>query len=237
MKTLLNKLLHKIITLFYPNHCLICNRLTSNKYFCKNCKEPELLSVKLCPNCGSPLKYCSCKFYFYYFDKAVTCFEKANEAETAFYSFKFGQNLLGASYFGEVMADKASKSFGGANIDYVTSVPMHRLKKHSRGYNQSELLARKIAKINNLKYKTLLIQPKATPIQHKASSISERFDNVRDKYKVKNDKVLKNKTVLLVDDIMTTGATISECARQLKLSGCEKVYVITALKTFKKHKK
>jgi ComF family protein len=236
MKTLLNKIFSKILTLFFPNHCLICNKLTSNKYFCKDCKEPEQIKVKLCPNCGSPLKHCSCKFYFYYFDKIITCFEKANEAETAFYSFKFGQNLSGASYFGEIMAERVSKAFKGAKIDYITSVPMHSHQKLSRGYNQSELLARKIAKINHLKYKSLLIKPKATPIQHKTSSIAERFDNVRDTYKIKNDRIVKNKTILLVDDIMTTGATISECARQLKLSGCERVYAVSALKTFKKLK-
>ncbi|MBQ4154421.1 MAG: ComF family protein [Clostridia bacterium] len=237
MKILLNEFISKLIALFFPNRCLICNKLTSHKYFCQVCNAPKPFNVKLCAKCGSPKKHCDCKFHFYYFDKIITCFEKTDNAQTAFYSFKFSENLAGASYFGEIMADCINQAFKNNEIDFITCVPMHSSEKYKRGYNQSELLAKQIAKINRLKYKSLLVQPKATPIQHKASSISERFYNVRGKYKVKHPEAVNGKTVLLVDDIMTTGATISECARELKLSGCEKVYAATALKTLRKAKR
>ena len=100
---------------------------------------------------------------------------------------------------------------------------------YERGYNQSEILAKGVAQNLKLPLYDLLKVKEARKRQHEVSKFKERFNNVNGVYEVK-DK-LKFKNVLLIDDIKTTGATLDECAKCLKLKGVENVYCLTALVT------
>lgn len=218
--------------LIYPNRCIVCNRICSDKYFCKDCNRSlTAFTVKLCPKCGAPKKHCTCKFNFYYFKEITCAFENSGLAKQSFYRFKFAQNLYNSNYFSENMIDFIKRDFNGIDFDYVTAIPMSRQKKYKRGYNQAEILAKKISCGINVKYVSLLTRNKYAQTQHKLLSYNERFLNVKDSFKVTDEKFVKGKTILLIDDIMTTGATLSEAARQLKLSGADEVYCATALKT------
>lgn len=112
---------------------------------------------------------------------------------------------------------------------------MHKSRKRVRGFNQSEVLAERIAKILSLPIINALSCVKSAHSQHKIKDYKERFKNVKGIYKANG--AFDGKTLLLVDDIMTTGATLNECAAVLLRAGADKIYCVTALRTDKNDKK
>lgn len=234
---LLSSILEKTVALVFPNTCLICNKISPLKHFCKNClPPPELISLKTCDKCGLPVKLCACKWNFYYFDKMISCLEADNKTKSAFYSFKFGGNRSGYEFFSEKMVERLNEKYGDLKIDIITSVPSHKSTLNERGYDQVKLLAKGISRQLKVKYIPLLKQPKKASKQHETNTIEQRFSNVVSKYSFCNNCNIKGKTILLVDDIKTTGATLSQCAKELKLSGAESVFAITALTVYPKNK-
>lgn len=235
---LLSKFLEKVLSIIFPNRCLCCRKITTNQYFCKDCTEvAAYITVKTCQSCGLPQKHCECKWNFYYFDEIISCFEANEETKKSFYSFKFGGNLLGGRFFSTEMAKRVKENPTYLDIDVITSVPCHKSTRRERGYDQVKILAKDISKIIKIKYLPLLYQPKKLPKQHETKDIADRFLNVSGKYMLRKKSDVRDKIVLLVDDIKTTGATLSQCARELKLAGAAEVIVVSALTVYPKEKK
>ena len=229
------KILEKTIDIIYPRRCLNCKKIIPKDYFCENCDGlVSHITVKTCAKCGMPLKLCACKWNFYYFDEIISCFESDKVTKNSFYSFKFGGNLVGGRFFAEEMAKRIKEHSVFSNIDFIASVPMHRSSLKERGYDQAKSLAKNISREIKKEYVTLLWQPKKSPKQHETTVISERFSNVFEKYKTVKKADIKDKNILLVDDIKTTGATLSQCARELKLAGAKSVVAISALTVYPK---
>ena len=234
---LLNNFIEKAIAVLFPRHCLNCHKLITTGYFCKACSNtPNYITVKTCSECGLPKQKCVCKWNFYYFDEIISCFEADEATKRSFYSFKFGGDLSGGKFFSTEMSERLKLHPDYLDFSVITSVPSHKSTVSERGYDQVKALAKNIAKLNKLNYVQLLYQPKKTPKQHQSADIAERFINVSGKYSVYENADTKDKTVLLVDDIKTTGATLSQCARELKLAGAERVVAITALTVYPKDK-
>ena len=234
---LLSNFIEKAVALVYPNRCLNCRKITTLKYFCKDCvNSTKPITVKACNRCGLPKKHCACKWNFYYFDEMISCFEADEATKRSFYSFKFGRNLSGGKFFSAKMVERLKLHPDYLDFNVIISVPSHRSTVNDRGYDQVKVLAKNIAKTTKINYASLLCQPQKSAKQHESSNISERFLNVSGKYSVLKNADVKDKIVLLVDDIKTTGATLSQCARELKLAGAEKVIAITALTVFPKEK-
>lgn len=133
------------------------------------------------------------------------------------------------------MANCVKSDFPRVNFDFICFVPFTKLQKIRRNFNQSELLAEHIAKLLEIPLKDVLIKLFETESQHK-KSIRNRSGNVFGVYDVKENADVKGKTVLLVDDIKTTGATLNECAWILKIRGAKEVYCVTAALTGKEKK-
>ena len=234
---LLNNFIEKMVAVLFPNRCLSCRKITTLKYFCKGCGNvTNPIKVKTCLKCGLPLKLCDCKRNFYYFDEMVSCFEADEPTKRSFYSFKFGGDFWGGKFFSAKMAEIIKNHPDYSDFEIITSVPSHKSTITARGYDQVTALAKGVAKIIKLKYQQVLYQPKKASKQHESSSIAERFSNVSGKYTVLKNVNVKDKTILLVDDIKTTGATLSQCARELKLAGAKKVVAISALTVYPKDK-
>lgn len=233
----LNDFVEKSVAILFPNRCLNCHKITTLKYFCKDCTNAvKYITVKTCTHCGLPKKHCACKWNFYYFDEMISCFEADEATKRSFYSFKFGGNLSGGKFFSTEMAERLKLHPDYLDFSIITSVPSHKSTINARGYDQVKVLAKNIAKRIKLKYLPLICQPQKSAKQHESSNISERFLNVSGKYSVLKNADVKDKTVLLVDDIKTTGATLSQCARELKLAGAERVIAVTALTVYPKEK-
>jgi len=141
--------------------------------------------------------------------------------------FKYSNRMFLAGELSEGMADTARNNVFFGETDIIIPVPLSIVRRIKRGYNQAELLAGELGKkISKPLAKNVLVRKKMTKPQFKLSK-RERFENIKDSFTVKNKELIKNKNILLVDDIATTSATASACAKALKEAGCRKVYVIT----------
>lgn len=203
--------------LFLPARCLCCGRaVRPERLFCPGCvpalpKEPLSREFPL-PGGGSLA--------------VAACFPYEKGFRRTLHRLKFQEERALARPLGTLMAEAASSL--GEELDGVTWVPMSPQKLRRRGYNQSELLAKAVAKELGLPAWDLLEQVRETDTQHSLTR-AQRADNVRGAYRAKSAAL--GKRLLLVDDIVTTGATLRACAQGLYGAGAQKVCAVCAAST------
>ena len=231
----MNKL-QEFLRTFFPSRCIICDTPIFEEGFCKKCTGLlKPIGIELCPSCGMEAKGCVCDERIMHFDGIIAPYLNEGYAQTAIYNLKFRKMFNCVEVFGEQMATFAEKYFGAENIDIICYVPLNRSSRIKRGFDQCEVLAVRVAEVlNKPLVKDLLFKNEDVKTQHSLAP-AERFENVKDAYYTKGR--IKNKNVLLVDDIKTTGASLDACARKLKFAGANKVYCVTALITPKQTKK
>jgi ComF family protein len=223
------KFLDFFLDLLFPPKCLLCKRLNSN-LICPEClSQLTPFRGKTCSLCGVPLEgkdnRCpQCLRNPPYFDRGFFYGLYQGKLEEAILRFKYQDHPGLSAPLGKLLAEKFRET--GVQVDLVTWVPLHQRKLKMRGYNQAELLARAISVNLGLPYGDLLIKKKETKPQSRLSR-EERLKNVIGVFKPKSAVELQGKSLLLVDDVVTTGATASECARVLKEMGAEKVFVLS----------
>ncbi|GHT47574.1 phosphoribosyltransferase [Endomicrobiia bacterium] len=238
MKYKLKTILLKIIALFFPVTCSLCGddlHSLSKTSICNKCKESlPLIKGLVCQKCGLPLcdggEFCrECRKHSkeYNFDKMRSVYLYKDLARRLILKFKYSNRSFLARDLGLAM-NKTLRQYNFYNdSDFVIPVPLNILRRIKRGYNQAELLAEEISLITNIPLlKNVLFRKKITKPQFKLSKV-ERSKNIKDSFFVKNDVIIKNKTILLIDDIATTSITVSSCSLALKTTGAKKVYVLT----------
>lgn len=204
------ELLKMALDFIFPPSCGICDELGEG-YLCKKCEE----ELKIYLYQGNMLEN---KFHLYKYTGII---------RKKLIQYKFNEKSYLADFFCEcIIKDKKACEFL-KDYDIIIPVPIHKKRKKQRGYNQSELIARKIAKKLDLNiYSDVLIKTKNTKPQS-LMGLGERRKNVKGVYFVENKEKIRNKNVLVLDDIYTTGATANECMQILKTSGAKKVGIIT----------
>lgn len=207
-----SKIKKRLIGILYPNRCPFCDKvINENECACEKCigKLPEF-SVKrhalggwLCP---TPFVYNGC------YADAVKRFKflkrKNYSADMAYY---IAGSIL------ELYPPELLQA-----IDYVTCVPMHKKDLKRRRYNQAELLARDCSELLGIDYLETLKKVKYNKKQHTLKA-SLRYDNVKGVFRCIDPLQVKDKNIIIIDDIITTGATLGECAKNLKKAGCANV--------------
>ena len=214
----MNFLNNVFLFIFTPN-CEICGKIAKS-YICNNC----LKNIKEAPQI---VKYNS-NIHCYTFKYEGLIREKILQ-------YKFFNKPYLYKMFSEFFVKNEKVCGFLKNYDIIISVPMTKRKIAQRGYNQAELIAKEIAKnVANLKFeKDILIKVKETKAQSTLNK-NERLENVKNVYKVQNEQKIKEKNILLFDDIYTTGATCHECIKTLKLAGAKTVDILTIAKDFQK---
>lgn len=210
--------------LFFKNHsCLVCRReIPDGTSFslCKNCfSELEFLDGNVCEVCGDKIldenKICDvCKDSRFSFDKSRSFAFYEEKAATLVKRFKYSGKKYYAKHLAELMT-RNSDCF--EDVDFITFVPIGSKRRKERGFNQAEELAVEIGKILNIKVLDAL--EKIGSERHQAGlSQKERQENLSGTFKLKDEleESLKDKKILLIDDVFTTGATLSECSKVLK---------------------
>ncbi|MBE6750478.1 MAG: ComF family protein [Ruminococcaceae bacterium] len=234
----MKKFLGLLSEILFPNICVGCGEiLEQDEYLCDYCFEmsKRCLADKLCLKCGLPKNRCACKRAVFCFDGAIAPFYNDGPVRIAMHKFKFRRKEHFAEFFAREMALCIKQCFSDVSFDFVCCVPMSKIGKIKRGYNQSELLSFEISKILGIRHFKDCLQTVGKKKTQHLLSFEDRVKNVRDVFKCNRN--INGKTVLLVDDIKTTGATLNECAKQLLIAGASKVYCVTALATNKKEKK
>ena len=236
MKFNFEKFKNSIIKEIYPNgyKCLCCkDELSTNTLysFCDNCeKKLPFNKGKICVKCGSPItgmgEYCiHCKNIKPHFKKNVSIFLYSKPIDSFIRKLKFDNEKYLADTLSNYIASEVVKM--DVNFDFVIPVPLHKIRESRRGYNQSELLCKTLREKLNMKVLTgVLIKTKNTLSQSNLTR-SERIENLENAFKVEDKTIVRGKTILLVDDVFTTGTTINECSRTLLDAGAKAVYSVT----------
>jgi ComF family protein len=227
-----------LLDVIFPRACAGCGGRVDGEflYLCWNCLASiKLLTPPYCALCGDPVygdlmgKYsCSaCLNKKPHFDCARSAAIYSGLIKEMILDFKYRDAVWLGPDLGKLMLACLRQNFNEANIDYITFVPLHKSKERTRTYNQALLLANEIAANIRKKSVNCLGRVRATATQTHLTA-AERAANVRNKFTFKANTALNGKSILLVDDVMTTGATVNECARVLKGAGAREVLVLTA---------
>ena len=231
-------LLGSILDLIYPQTCIFCkesiqtqektplcqicrNAIQKNKPpFCSLCSR--YLEDQMNPLCSTCLKTNP------HFDMAWASSLYDDTMQKLIHLFKYGQKTSLQYYFGELMLEFITTyRLKIEQFDVVTPIPLHSTRLRERGFNQAQLLAEKIAQTFHIQQSNHnLVRIKNTQNQARLSQ-KDRWTNIRGAFKIKDIAAFAHKSVLLVDDLLTTGATASEVARILKTAGAKKVGVLT----------
>lgn len=139
-------------------------------------------------------------------------FTKSGISQQLIHQFKYKSRKDIPEYLGKLFGDALMESNWIKEIDYLISVPIHKQKRNIRGYNQSEIIANGMGESLQIPIlRDVLIKYKHTSSQTKKTH-QERIENVKDVFEIKNKNILVGKHILLIDDVLTTGATIESCA-------------------------
>jgi ComF family protein len=225
------------IGLVYPRECIGCGEALSAGApgdVCLKCEAAiQYVGADGCPKCGFPFgpyvgqtrAACPECRPGLFFRKAVSVWRYAGPGRDIILRWKYEGVFTGQDILVRRLTDRlAAEEFAG-KLDWVVSVPMHWRRRLARRFNQAQLLAQGVARELSVPYSSrILIRTRNTPSQVGLSA-RERIRNVRGAFRVRRPRLLAGKAVLLVDDVVTTCATASECARALRRAGARVVYV------------
>lgn len=223
-----------VLWLFLTEHCRYCNTLIGKgDEICADCREslPRVTGER-CRFCGAGKERCGCKKHHMGYDGITSPFYYEDGIKSGIQRLKFNGKEHLAYALAEDMAKSLKSDFCEMKFDLICFVPFTALQKIRRNYNQSELLAEHLSKMLDIPLKRILVKLFETNTQH-SMNVRNRRGNVFGVYDVKEGADVKDKTILLVDDIRTTGATLDECAWILKIRGAKEVYCVTAALTGK----
>ena len=144
---------------------------------------------------------------------------------------KFGRRKYLAKYVSNFLIKRYEECYADKNIDYIIPVPIMKKRQEERGYNQAEAIAKKLGEHYNLPIRMDVVEKIRQNEEQAKLSGKAREDNVIGVYKVVDSKEVKDKTVLIVDDVITTGSTASELAKILVKAKAKNVYVLTFAST------
>ena len=229
--------LQSLNQLFWPAVCINCGQsiCETDNNLCKTCWDELLacMGADYCPRCGRDVsRYAllegtcpDCQGKEFHFDQIARAGVYAQSLQKMILAFK----LSGRTELDSVLGFLANSALQGSgftdNIEFFVPVPMHWSRRLARGYNQSQVLAKKLdqprAKIN-----TDLVRVRRTKTQTIMVSPASRARNVAGAFAVRKGHNFRGKSLCLIDDIKTTGATLNECAKTLKEAGAAKVFAL-----------
>ena len=195
-----------LLDLIFPPRCEVCRAIGQEE---------------LCENCIKKITFLRPSAFVH----SVGAYE--GTLKSAILRFKFKKKLDLAGPLGILMVKYLSRHLDMNGIDFIVPVPLHIKRFKQRGFNQSELLAHVVTRYYDVPTVSgLLFRARQTHPQFDLPR-TERFKNIKGAFEVKGANLLKSKSILLLDDIYTTGSTVSECTRVLRENGANNVHVLT----------
>lgn len=241
---MIKEALEKLSYSIFPKRCELCGDVSElDQSRCEECRALQRVEGKLCEICGNPKDSCNCKdnktkkpeykafIAPYYYENSIRA--GANRFKD------YGYPEL-AKAMAKEMKEHIDDNFDGVCFDCITFVPMMKKKEQKRGYNQAQLLANELSALTDIPALPLLEKIMKTPDQKRASA-KQRAMNLHGAFDLKEGADVDEKTILLIDDVRTTGSTLNECAYVLNAYGANAVYAtsfcMTKSKKTKKRKK
>ncbi len=229
----MNTFLDTVLSLFYPRRCPVCDGPVKpwNALICRECR-PALTYSKppRCMKCGKQIgdeekEYCAdCAGRVHFYDRGRALFAYSSVSDSIA-RFKYRGRREYAAFYAACMAERLGDFISACEADAFVPVPLHKSRKQRRGYNQAEVLARELSALTGIPvYGNLIGRVKKTAPMKELSAV-ERQNNLKKAFKILRNDVKLN-TIIIIDDIYTTGSTIDAVSRELKNAGVEKVYFV-----------
>ena len=227
-----------IASLLYPPACTICLAAVDvGEHLCAECEAKVARIVPpFCAKCSEPFDgaitttfaCANCAHRRLYFEAAVSAYRARGIVRHVILNFKYGKQI----HLRHLVARWLVAAFDDARLrdrrfDVIVPVPLHPARERERGFNQAELLAEWLSDHLSLPLRPALQRIHYTTTQT-AFDRSERMQNLRGAFRLRKKGDVRNLRVLLIDDVLTTGSTLSECARVLKEAGAHSIYAATA---------
>lgn len=231
-------LLNRMLDGLYPRFCVGCGVAVGDgdMHVCWDCFASfEIVASPFCSCCGDPADgYVDHDYICSWCNRAGPAFDLARSAgryrgalRRIMHAFKYECALHAVHDLARMLTAAVRAHYADVVFDGVTSVPLHPSRERLRNYNQAALLARGLGRELRLDvFPRLIVRTRDTPTQTDLTA-RERKQNVRGAFAARLPQWIDGRTLLLVDDVMTTGATTNECARVLKDAGAAGVYVVT----------
>ncbi len=207
-----------------PRFCCACERKLSTD------------QNTICDRCFSKIRHTSAARLQNEFEKkfghkkiisdffAPFVFETDRELQRVLHSFKYDKKFRTGIFLGNILALKLKEQKPHWQFDIILPIPLHQLKKAERGYNQSLFIAKGTEKIFNVNFSDQIVKRVRYTESQTQLNAKEREENISDAFRVRKNNIVAGKNILLLDDVITTGATISECGKTLLEAGANKVY-------------
>jgi ComF family protein len=227
-----------LLDLLYPRACVVCGQEVGEggHQVCWDCRAGfPIVTEPFCRKCGDPADgviegpyTCGwCQRHKVHFDRARSAARYRGSLQAALCAFKYERATCLARDLADLLVACVRTHFCDVEFDAVASVPLHVRRQRDRTYNQAALLAAHVARRLRLSFAPrALVRCRDTATQTNLRA-TERKANVRGAFATRHDSWLRERYFLLVDDVMTTGATVAECSRVLKEAGAAAVYVVT----------
>ncbi len=204
-------ILSYFLDLLYPRRCAFCHRLLDG-------------DAKVCPACRKKLPYTlgdAQRIKLAGTGGIYAALYYEGDVRNSLLRYKFHGLNAYASVYGDFLSKCIDEN--GISCDIITWVPLSKRRLRRRGYDQARLLGEELAKRQGLVCLALLRKVRNTPAQSRTGNAMRRKANIAGAYAALNESAVSGKRVLLVDDIVTTGATLAECAKTLKAAGAAEV--------------
>lgn len=223
--------------LLFPRVCAGCGAevAEAGRHLCWDClSDLQFIQPPFCDRCGDPVAgrvdhafTCPlCAARRAGFDRARSVVRYEGAVASAIRNLKYNHHLWVVPDLADLLDAAVRVHFPDLAFDLVSWVPLHHARRRHRGFNQSAELARALARRLGCRARATARRVRPTPSQTRLT-VPGRADNVRDAFRARSPSGLQGRRVLLVDDVMTTGATTNECAAALKDGGAVSVSVIT----------
>lgn len=205
----------RMLDLVWPRTCEVCGRPVDRegRYICSECLN-RIPFIR--PGDG-----------VYEIEDAASAVRFECETRRMILDYKFNRHLWLKADFADWMEAAACARFDLAAVDVVLPMPTTAYNRLDHGYNQCDFLAEDLARRIDRRSSRRVLARKGHPARQSGLDEEARRENVKGTFAVRRPELVRGRTVLLVDDIMTTGATLAECGRELKASGAARVWSVT----------
>jgi len=226
-----------MIDILFPKICLLCDNSSEKTIICRSCSEAFSFidNAIVCDVCGVPyssfsgqkLHLCgNCISSTESLLKVRSLLLYKDKLRDLLHDFKYSSKLYIADFLSDLIIDKFPSDLSG--FDIIVPVPLHIRRLQERGYNQTALISKVLAGSLGVGLDLFSLKKvKYTKPQVDISNFQNRAKNVKNLFQVSNKKIFSRKTVLLLDDVYTSGSTIKECSKQLIEAGAKYVFALT----------
>jgi len=231
--------LNAALGFFYPEICQLCEKdraIPAEGFVCDRCRQQaRFIVAPFCDRCGlpfdgditNPFECTNCREMELHFCSARSAVSAKGVVLDAIHRYKYHRALWFEPFLADLLIRQAAPELQRERWDLIVPVPLHSAKLRHREFNQAERLARRLGRAVNLPVNARLLKRTLPTRTQTQLTRQERAANVRHAFALRHGRRLNGERVVLVDDVFTTGATTSACAKLLRTAGASEVCVWT----------